>query len=137
MTIKKQHTIYKITPEDGPFVDQNFDSLYKNKVEGRYHNSSGTTIVSNYQSIQTGQLLMDTSGTVSQTLATANLSEKVGEPLVAVANAISLNRAYKILVTDLTQTSVTFSLVAGTVATVISTSGCSVLVHYMVIGSNP
>jgi hypothetical protein len=139
MTIKKQHTIFKVTPEDGPYIDQNFDSLYKNKLEARFHNNSGTTVVNAYQSIHTGTLLMTptSTSTVSQITTVISYAEKLGSPQVAVAQCLSPNRSWRATVTDITQTALTIVIVPTGGLGVMNSSGCSISVNYFVLGANP
>jgi hypothetical protein len=135
MPIKKPHTLRKLDETEAAQLDQNFDQLYKTKLESRSHRNSSGAQKSIYQVAEHG--LVGFSATGSATVAkTFSLEESHNEIVFAQAHAFStLVTAH---ITDVTGTSVTIECrtVSGTAAFSAVTTA-SITVAFQVIGSSP
>lgn len=130
MTQKKKYTIG--TP---PGVDENFNDLYRNKIEGRYANVHGTATARTFQSIQTGMVDATATGSATVTVTVA-LPEPLGEEVYVAANARS--PLVIAAVTNVTQSQIEIQLRApsGT-ANYSDVITATLRVNWMAIGSQP
>ena len=137
MPIKKPYTIKALTAQDVPHIDENFNLLYKNKLECRFKYEGSSTAVAYYINnfTELGQISVSANGspTIVKSIPLQERSERV---LFAEAHAISpLVSAH---VTDITGTSITIEArtISGT-ANFSAVTTASIIVFFQYIGSNP
>ena len=134
MSLKKPYTIKTLQPEEATQVNINFDRLYSTRIEAIKHRdlTASAGINKSYQSIETGifSVSANDSAVIVKSLP---LMDSYKDILYANGNA--LHSSIEVRVTDITQSGISFDIIATAVFSDITTA--TVKINYLIVGSSP
>lgn len=136
MSQKKKSTLRNLSPVEIPALDEDISTLYRVKLESQHYTNSASQRFINHQSIEAGRVSTSANGSAINALVVTPIGF-YDEVLTGFAQ--SRQAGVVASVVDVTNTAVTIHAVAiGSAGAFISSvTTSSMVIDYIIIGSNP
>ena len=132
MTAKKPYFLQKIDKSEADHLNQNLDTLYRNKIESINYNVNGSASLKTFQFMESGKEFASASGSATITKA-IKLNNAYNEVLAAIVTPMASATQVVTTITDITKSGLTVQIRSVGVATLPPDT----TLFYLVIGSNP
>lgn len=136
MSQKKKSTLRTLSPAEIPALDEDISTLYRVKLESNLYTNSSSQRFVNHQSVEMGRVATSANGSAANSLIITPVGS-YEEVLIAFAQ--SRQSGVVASVVDVTRTAVTINAIAiGSAGALMSSvTTASMVIDYMLVGSNP